>query len=379
MHDPRLDQLAFVLMNHSTALQQGEYFQVSASITAKPLVMAIIRQAKRMGVYPVIEWQDEEVSRLQYELLDPDLPETTRFLERRRDWDTVRWQDLAANITIRATQNDQELSGIPAERLQLNSRINRSLKDVIINERRWVLVDYPTHSSAQKAGMSYAAHCDFNLDVALIDYESLYKAELKLAARLDRTDKVHILAPGTDIRFSIKDMPSVCCYGRRNVPDGEVYTAPVQGTVEGVITYNVASEYFGQTFRQVRLEFKNGKVIQASCDGNNELLNKILQTDEGASAIGEFSFGVNPMIREPIGNTLFDEKICGSIHFTPGNAYAKADNGNRSAIHWDLIQIQRPEYGGGEVWLDGELVRKDGIFLTENLLGLNPENLAPDR
>ncbi len=379
MHDPRLDQLAFVLMNHSTAMQRGEYFQVSASITAKPLVMAIIRQAKSMGVYPVIEWQDEEISRLQYELLDPDVPETTRFLERRLDWDTVRWQDLAANITIRATQNDQELSGIPAERLQLNSRINRSLKDVIINERRWVLVDYPTHSSAQKAGMSYADFCDFNLDVALIDYDSLYKAELKLAARLDRTEKVHILAPGTDIRFSIKDMPSVCCYGRRNVPDGEVYTAPVQGTVEGVITYNVASEYFGQTFRQVRLEFKNGKVIQASCDGNNELLNKILQTDEGASAIGEFSFGVNPMIREPIGNTLFDEKICGSIHFTPGNAYAKADNGNRSAIHWDLIQIQRPEHGGGEVWLDGELVRKDGIFLPEDLLGLNPENLAPDR
>lgn len=379
MHDPRLDQLAHVLMNHSTALKPGDFFQVNASMAARPLVAAILRQAQAMGVYPIVNWLDEEMARLQYALLDPDSPDAVRFLERRREWDMFRWQDLAANITIRATENDQELSGVPAERLQLNARINRPLSDVIINERRWVLVDYPTHASAQKAGMAYENYFDYTLAVSLIDYERLLQAEERLAARLDRCEWIQILAPGTDIRFSKKGMPSVCCYGRRNVPDGEVYTAPVADSAEGVITYNVPSVYFGQTFRQVRLEFKGGRVCQATCDGDNALLDKILHTDEGASGIGEFSFGVNPMIREPIGNTLFDEKICGSIHLTPGNAYAKADNGNRSAIHWDLIQIQRPEHGGGEVWMDGELVRKDGLFLPEDLLLLNPENLAPAR
>lgn len=377
MHDPRLDQLAQVLMNHSITLQRGDFFQVNAAMTARPLVAAILRQAQAMGVYPIVNWQDEEMARLQYALVDPENPDAVRFLERRREWDLFRWKDLAANITIRATENDQELSGVPAERMQLNARINRPLSDVIINERRWVLVDYPTHASAQKAGMPYESYYDYSLAVALIDYDRLLRAEEKLAARLDGCDRIEIRAPGTDIRFSKKGMPSVCCYGRRNVPDGEVYTAPVVDSVEGVITYNVPSIYFGQTFRQVRLEFKNGKVCQATCDGDSALLNRILATDAGASSIGEFSFGVNPMIREPIGNTLFDEKICGSIHFTPGNAYAKADNGNRSAIHWDLIQIQRPEHGGGEVWMDGELVRKDGLFLPEDLLPLNPENLAP--
>lgn len=373
MNDPRLDQLATVLMRHSTALKPGDFFQINAAFAARPLVDAILRQAAELGVYPLINWQDEELTRLQYEILKPENPDTERFLERRREWDLFRWQDLAANIAIRATENDQELNTVPPERQQLSARIGRPLSDVIINQRRWVLFDFPTRASAQKAGMSFADYFDFVVGVSLIDYDRLQKAEERLAERMDRSERVHVLAPGTDLTFSKKDLSSVCCYGRRNVPDGEVYTAPVRDSVQGVITYNVPSNYFGQTFRQIRLEFKDGRIVSATCDGDQALLNKILTTDEGASYIGEFSFGVNPRIREPIGNTLFDEKICGSIHFTPGNAYARADNGNRSAIHWDLIQIQRPEHGGGEVWMDGELIRKDGLFVTEDLLDLNPD------
>lgn len=377
MNDPRLDRLATVLMNHSTALEPGDFFQINAAFAARPLVNAILRQAAEQGVYPVINWQDEELTRLSYDIQKPEDPNTQRFLEKRTDWDLYRWRDLAANIAIRATENDQELNKVAPERQQLNARIGRPLSDVIINERRWVLFDYPTRASAQKAGMSYEDYVDFVLKVCLIDYNRLQKAEEKLAARLDRSERVQILAPGTDLSFSIKDIPTVCCYGRRNVPDGEVYTAPVRDSVQGVITYNVPSHYFGQTFKKIRFEFKDGRIVAASCDGDQALLEKILATDEGASHIGEFAFGVNPQIREPIGNTLFDEKIGGSIHFTPGNAYAKANNGNRSAIHWDLIQIQRPEYGGGEVWLDGERVRKDGLFVTDDLLDLNPDRF-PD-
>jgi aminopeptidase len=372
MSDPRLDKLANVLMCHSTALNPGDFFQINAAFAARPLVEAILKQAPGMEVYPVINWQDEELSRLNFDILRPDDPNTERFLNRKKEWELYRWQDLAANISIRATENDQELNTVPAERIQMGARIGRSVSDVIINERRWVLFDYPTRASAQKAGMSYTDYFDFVVNVSLIDYDLLKNAEEKLAQRMNHSDRIRILAPGTDLTFSKKNIASVCCYGRRNIPDGEVYTAPIRDSVQGVITYNVASNYFGQTFKRIRLEFKDGRICNASCDGDNTLLNKVLSTDEGASFIGEFSFGVNPQIREPIGNTLFDEKICGSLHFTPGNAYAKADNGNRSAIHWDLIQIQRPEHGGGEIWLDDELVRKDGLFVTEDLLDLNP-------
>ncbi len=373
MNDARLDKLADVLMRHSTALEKGDFFQISAAFAARPLVNAILRQAATMGVYPVINWQDEELTRLSFAIQNPSEPNTVRFLEKKTEWDLYRWRDLVANIAIRATENDQELNNVEPERQQAAARISRPLSDVIINERRWVLFDYPTRASAQKAGMPYEDYVDFVLDVCLIDYGRLQQAEEKLASRLDRSEQVHILAPGTDLSFSIKDMPTVCCYGRRNVPDGEVYTAPIRDSVQGVITYNVPSRYFGKTFNEIRFEFKDGRIAASSCDGDQALLDKILATDEGASHIGEFSFGVNPQIREPIGNTLFDEKIGGSIHLTPGNAYAKADNGNRSAIHWDLIQIQRPEHGGGEIWIDGELIRKDGLFVTEDLLDLNPD------
>lgn len=376
MNDPRIDQLAAVLMSHSTALNPGDFFQINAAFAARPLVDAILKRAVTMGVFPVINWQDEELSRLQYDILNPEDPNTERFLTRRKEWEFFRWQDLAANITIRAPENDQELNLVSPERIQMGARINRPVSDMIINERRWVLFNYPTRAGAQKAGMSYSDFFDFVVNVSLVDYDRLQQAEEKLAQRMDRSSRVRILAPGTDLTFSKKDIPSVCCYGRRNVPDGEVYTAPVRDSVQGVITYNVPSNYFGHTFQQIRLEFKDGRVSKASCDGDNALLNKVLTTDDGASFIGEFSFGVNPQIREPIGNTLFDEKICGSMHFTPGNAYTKADNGNRSAIHWDLIQIQRPEHGGGEIWLDGELVRKDGLFVTEDLLDLNPDRFS---
>jgi aminopeptidase len=209
----------------------------------------------------------------------------------------------------------------------------------------------------------------------LIDYEKLYQAEQLLAARMEAADKVRISAPGTELDFSIAGLPAVSCYGRRNVPDGEVYTAPVLNSVNGHVAYNVPSNHWGQTYENIVLEFEHGKIVSADCKGDTAKLREIFASDEGASYIGEFSFGVNPLLREPVGNTLFDEKITGSIHFTPGRAYAKADNGNRSSLHWDLIQIQRPEYGGGEIWFDGQLIRRDGLFVPQDLQALNPENL----
>ena len=191
---------------------------------------------------------------------------------------------------------------------------------------------------------------------------------------MERTDKVHIVAPGTDLRFSIKDIPTVKCAGQMNIPDGEVYTAPVKNSVNGVLSYNTPTIYDGTTFENIRLEFKNGKIIKAT-GSDTEKLNHILDSDEGARYIGEFALGLNPFILKPMKDILFDEKIMGSFHFTPGNSYDEAPNGNSSQVHWDMVCIQTSECGGGEIWFDDTLIRKDGMFIPEELQPLNPENL----
>jgi aminopeptidase len=191
---------------------------------------------------------------------------------------------------------------------------------------------------------------------------------------MEKADRVRITGKDTDLSFSIKGMPAIKCDGKLNIPDGEVFSAPLRSSVNGVITYNTPAVYMGVTFENIRLEFKDGKIIKATAN-NTERINRIFDTDEGARYVGEFSIGLNPYIEKPMKDTLFDEKIKGSIHFTPGSSYDECNNGNKSAIHWDLVFIQRPEYGGGEIWFDDTLIRKDGIFVVDKLKCLNPENL----
>lgn len=375
MRDIRLEQLAAMLLGHSLRLERGDIVQIRASIEAMPLVKALYRRAAELGLYLLVQWQDEEISRMNYELLDPDREETLRFLRLTGEWELQKCQNIQGYLTIRAQSNDQELREVETRRIEMSARAAEQASDCIINHRQWALFYWPTPAQAQKAGSSYERWLDHVLAVSLIDYEKLYQAEQLLAARMEAADKVRISAPGTELDFSIAGLPAVSCYGRRNVPDGEVYTAPVLNSVNGHVAYNVPSNHWGQTYENIVLEFEHGKIVSADCKGDTAKLREIFASDEGASYIGEFSFGVNPLLREPVGNTLFDEKITGSIHFTPGRAYAKADNGNRSSLHWDLIQIQRPEYGGGEIWFDGQLIRRDGLFVPQDLQALNPENL----
>ena len=201
------------------------------------------------------------------------------------------------------------------------------------------------------------------------------KAMKALVALMDRTDQVRLTGKGTDLTFSIKGIPALACAGEMNIPDGQVYTAPVRDSVNGVITYNAPSLYQGFTYENVCLEFKNGKIVKASAN-NTERLNRVLDTDEGARYVGEFAIGVNPYILQPMKDILFDEKIMGSVHFTPGNCYDDAPNGNSSAIHWDLVMIQREEFGGGDIYFDGQLIRRNGRFVLPELECLNPENLV---
>ena len=374
MKDERLTRLAHLMLHHSLDVQPGALFQIDASVTAKPLVKALLEEAARIGAFATVKLEDEEIRRLLVDRLDPeDGGASETFLKTVSDWDKRRWENLSANLAIRAPENDRELSDVDPSKTRMMAAGSREVQDIIVNARRWLLFYWPTRGQAQKAGMSYDRFFDYVMDVCTIDYAKLHEAEKKLAALMEDADRVAIRGPGTDLAFSIQGIPVVCSHGLRNLPDGEVYTAPIRDSVQGTVSYNVPSNYWGRDFKDVRFRFENGRIVEASCNGDAEMLNRILDADEGARYIGEFSFGVNPLILEPFGSTLFDEKIAGSFHLTPGAAYERAYNGNRSSIHWDLVSIQRPEHGGGDILFDGKLIRRDGRFVADGLEGLNPE------
>ncbi|HWR83667.1 MAG TPA: aminopeptidase, partial [Candidatus Deferrimicrobium sp.] len=287
-------------------------------------------------------------------------------------------QRAHAYIGLRGSDNPFDMADIPDRQLERQKRL--FYKPVHLEERvkrtRWVVLRYPNNAMAQLAETSQEAFEDFYYEVCCADYAKMSKAQDKLKALMDAADVVRLKARGTDLTFSIKGIPSIKCDGKRNIPDGEVFTAPVRESVNGTITFNTPSLYEGTVYTGISLTFERGKIVKATSENSAEKLNKIFDTDEGARYVGEFSFGVNPFIRQPMKDTLFDEKIAGSIHFTPGQCYDEAPNGNQSAIHWDLVLIQRADYGGGEIWFDNKLIRKDGVFTDADLeRGFSAENL----
>lgn len=283
-------------------------------------------------------------------------------------------QKVQAYVAIRGSANANECADIPSENQTMYAKTMRPVLDYRVNHTKWVVLRWPSPSMAQSANMSTEAFENLYFDVCTMDYPKMGRAMDPLVDLMQKTDRVRIVGPGTDISFSIKGLPAMKCDGKRNIPDGEVYTAPVRDSVNGTIAYNTPTMYSGTRFEHITLTVKNGKIVNA-ISSNTERLNSILDTDNGSRFFGEFSFGLNPYILSPMCDILFDEKISGSIHFTPGSAYTVADNGNRSAVHWDMVLIQRPEWGGGEIWMDDVLVRKDGLFVIDSLQGLNPDKL----
>lgn len=243
-----------------------------------------------------------------------------------------------------------------------------------VNNRRWVMLNFPTINLAKKSGMSFDQYEDFLLNVCTLDYSKMERAMKPLKEWMERTDQVRILSPGTDLTFSIKNIPAVICAGKNNLPDGEVFTAPVKESVNGTISFNTSSAYHGNVFQDITLSLQEGKIMKATSNQSDKM-NRLLDGDEGSRYIGEFALGVNPYIMAPVGDILFDEKISGSLHLATGQAYQEADNGNRSSSHWDMVLIQRPEYGGGAIYFDDELIRKDGLFVPPELCDLNPNHL----
>jgi aminopeptidase len=365
MHDPRLDSLARQLVQYSTSLKEGEKVLLDLHDVPDAMGIALIRAARGAGALPFLRIHR---GRLGREMLigaeDSQYEVSAKHL-------LAEMMDMDAYIAIRGSQNISESSDVPAEKMQLAMKHLRPVIDYRVKKTKWCVLRWPSPSMAQQAGMSTEAFENFYFEVCLLDYAALLPAMGALKNRMDAADQVEITGPGTDLRFSIKDIPAIVCGGSHNIPDGEVFTAPVRDSVNGVITYNAPTIYQGHAFDNIKLEFVDGKIVNATAGSKTNELNKILDSDEGARYIGEFAIGFHPSIREPMRDILFDEKIAGSFHFTPGQAYEEADNGNRSQVHWDMVNIQREEYGGGEIRFDGELIRKDGVFLPEDLAKLN--------
>lgn len=367
--DERIVKLAKNLVRFSINAQEGEKVLIEYNgEKSLPLVKQLIKEVYNVKAIPFVKNIDIRVKR---ELL---LNATKEQYEVLAKSDKEFMEKMDCYIRVDAEENPCELADIPTEKLNVYSMYYA--KPVHLETRvqkKWCILEFPNGTFANNANMSEEAFEEYFFKVCNLDYEKMSKAMDSLVELMDKTDKVRIVGPGTDLRFSIKDIPAIKCCGQFNIPDGEVFTAPVKTSVNGTISYNTPSIYQGFEFNNVKLTFKDGKIIEATAN-DTERINQIFDTDEGARYIGEFSFGVNPYITKPMKDILFDEKIMGSMHFTPGDSYDEAPNGNSSAIHWDLVLIQTPEYGGGEIYLDDVLVRKDGKFVLPELKDLNPEN-----
>ena len=376
MKDKRNQILARNLIDYSVALKPGEilYLEIKGA-EALELGKEIIKHATERGGVPFYFYNDESLLR-QY--LKTATAEQHRALA---DFHLDMMKKAAAYIGVRGSGNPFDLSDISSEKMTLFQ--TTFYKPVHLEERvrrtKWVVLRYPNNAMAQLAEKPQEEFEDFYYRVCNLDYARMSKAMDPLVKLMEKTDKVHIVAPGTDLTFSIKDISVVKCDGTRNIPDGEVYTAPVRDSINGTITYNTPSLSEGFLYNDISFTFKDGKIIKATASSNEAKLNKKLDTDAGARYVGEFAIGVNPCVMHPMKDTLFDEKIRGSFHLTPGQCYDEAPNGNDSSIHWDLVQIQRSDYGGGEIYFDDKLIRKNGIFTDPKLeQAFSEENLVTD-
>ncbi len=368
--DPRIEVLAHNLVTYSCDVKKGENVFIEATGVDYQLVNCIVKEVVKAGGFPFVSMKDNRVERELCMNMSEELA------KRMEDFDNYKMKKMQAYIGIRGGENAYEKSDVPQDKMKAFNKFYATPVhlETRVKHTKWVILRYPTPGMSAMSAMSTEAFEDLYFNVCNLDYSKMEKAMTPLVELMERTDKVRIVAPNTDLTFSIKGIPAIKCAGDCNIPDGEVYTAPVKDSVNGRISYNVPSIEDGIKFENISLVFKNGKIVEATAN-HTDKINEIFNTDDGARFVGEFALGVNPYVTKPMCDILFDEKISGSIHFTPGACYDDAWNGNESAIHWDLVLDQTKEHGGGEIYFDDVLIRKDGLFVLDELKCLNPENL----
>lgn len=371
MKDPRLTQLADLLIHYSCQAKKGEKILIEAVDTPHAFVTELIRAAKEADAIPLVKLDSLEIRRA---MLLHGTEESWKWIA---ELEKRAMEAVHCYIGIRGSFNVSELSDVPADKQHLYEKTvwHEVHHQIRVKKTRWVVLRWPTSAMAQLAEMSTEAFEDFFFNVCTLDYLAMEKAMQPLIDLMNQTDRVRIKGPDvTDLSFSIKGIRAIGCSGRFNVPDGEVFTAPIRDSINGVIQFNTPTLYRGVTHSNICLEFQNGRIVKAS-GSNTEKLNEVLDSDVGARYVGEFAIGFNPYCTKPMKDILFDEKMAGSIHLTPGQCYEEADNGNHSNIHWDMVLLQTKKAGGGEIYFDDRLIRKEGRFVLPQLLGLNPEHL----
>lgn len=362
----KIQVLASTIINHSIKVNSNENVRITCeTMEPMPLVKELVRLINEKGANVEVSFFDPMLKAL---INKGTTPSKLYLLKELEEVEVTKFDSF---IRIYCNQGDYMDSIVPDEITKNIGEALKKYRDIRVNEKKWVLLNYPSKVDAQKAKMAYDEFAKFSFDAMCYDYDAMSKDLKPLKKLMEKTDKVRLTGNGTDITFSIKGIPAIPCTGEANIPDGECYTAPVKDSINGVIKYNTPSPYRGNVFHGVTLTFKDGKIINATCDEDDKALNEIFDTDEGARYVGEFSIGTNPMIKYPMGDILFDEKIIGSIHFTPGACYNDAYNGNSSSIHWDMVLIQREDFGGGNIYFDDKLIRENGVFVVDELKHLN--------
>lgn len=364
--EEKIKILAKTIVNHSVKVQEGENVKITCeTMEPMPLVKELVKLISQEKANVSVSFFDPS---LNAEINKNTSDKKIKLLKEMEKFEVEKFDSF---IRIFCNQGDYINKIVPDETTVKIGEALKEYRDIRVNEKKWVLLNYPSSVDSQKAKMNIDEFTKFSFDAMCYDYKQMEEDLKPLKELMEKTDKVRLTGEGTDITFSIKDVPVIPCVGECNIPDGEIYTAPVKDSINGTIKYNTPSPYRGNVYNNVTLTFENGKIINAICDEDNNALNAIFDTDEGARYVGEFSIGVNPMIKYPMGDILFDEKIIGSIHFTPGCAYKDAYNGNESAIHWDMVLIQREDFGGGNIYFDDVLIRENGVFVLKELEHLN--------
>lgn len=351
--------LAKVMLDHSVAIKPREKVLITTSDLGLPLAKAVYIETLKRGAYPML---DIAISGTDYD-----------FYHLANDWQLLHvpeqivkakidWAD--AYVRIVADDNLKSLSEIDPARLTKRAKLIRPLMDPMIDSDRWILTYYPTDAMAQEAGMSLSSLRDFYFDSVLVDYKKM-KNELKALEKvMDEGSTVHMVGRMTDLIVNIKGRLAQACFGERNIPDGECFLAPVTDGVNGEVYFELATLAYGHEVSGIHLEFKDGKVINAKAERGEEALLKMLETDPGARYLGEFAIGANFKITRGMLNTLFDEKIGGTVHMALGRAYKEKRGGgeNESAIHWDIVKDMRS--AGSTLIIDDRVVLKDGKLLV---------------
>lgn len=372
MIDPRLEKMAHTVIEHSLKIQPGERVLIDSTKNCSEMIKYMVRLIASKGAIPLVSLKETDIKR---ELIINGSKEQFELMKLQ---DEAILNNVDVYINMMDSDNCYDMSDIPDEKRSLYQKyyFKPIYFEIIVPKLRWITVDYPSISSAQQFGMSTDAYENYFFDAMTVDYNDLYKKMIPLKEVLDKGQHVEIKSPKINLSFDIDGLNSNICSGEINLPDGEVFIAPTLYSANGEIEFNTPTRYQGSLFENIKLDFKDGKIVNYTSKTNLEKLKNILESDEGNKYIGEFAFGTNPNIDIPRSNILFDEKILGSFHIALGNSHSLSDNGNKASIHWDMVNMLTKEYGGGRIIIDDKIIQEDGLFIPEKLKPLNEKVLS---